>query len=407
MRGPSEAPPGPECTLQDKDFIPWPEEVEAPPQPPQPPPSFFYFYLLVCVFAAVAGSTGPSWFRLMGLHTPTLVKVFWRMFNTFLLQAPLAALEMRAHGWDGRALAAWLAMLPRAALPIGAVMGLHFMCVAGSSALTSFAHTMSTVNAAPLFFTAFFVARHALSRLYYSDSNAALLPAPPAAPLASSSSSSSSSSSPPSPPPPLHFLHPSRSPLPSPLEALGACLAFAGVCALVSLDSASGDHPVSVLGDVLGLGASLFMAVYLSGSGACRGATPLFCWMCPLHGAAAAFTGGVALLSGASWGGGAGGLLGCWDGGLPSFATAGSVLVPSLMAHSLINLLTPAQRLGPFIVAMFLNLQPITGNVFGWVMGVQQQPSSLSLLCAPLIVLGTVLATLGKQGRTITCRAAK
>ena len=390
---PPDAPPGP--ALQAKAFIPWPEDADPPP-PPQPPPSFFLLYLLVCVFAAVAGSTGPSWFRLMGPLTPTLVKVFWRMFNTFLLQAPLAALEMRAHGWDGRAVSAWLAMLPRAALPIGAVMGLHFVCVAGSSALTSFAHTMSTVNSAPLFFTAFYVARHALSRLFHSEGSAALLPVP--------SPSSSSSSL---PPPPLHFLHPSRSPLPSPLEALGACVAFVGICALVSFDSGSGDHPVTVLGDVLGLGASLFMAIYLSGGGACRGDTPLFAWMAPVHGAAAALTGAMALLSGASWGGGAQGLLGCWDGGLPTAATVGSVLVPSLMAHSLINLLTPAERLGPFIVAMFLNLQPITGNAFGWAMGVQQQPSPLSLLCAPLIVLGTVLATLGKQGRTVTCRAAK
>jgi hypothetical protein len=386
---PDPDPPAPPTLLVPRAFIPWPEAQDDSSPPPQqrppPPPSSFYLYIFLAVLAAVCGSTGPAWFRLMGgAQTPALVKVFWRMFNTFLAQAPLAAVQMRCHAWDGRVVSQWLAALPRAALPVGTIMGLHFACVAGSSALTSFAHTMSTVNAAPLFFTAFFLLRHALSRQLYAQGSAALLVDA-------------------QPPPPLQlpFLHPSRSPLPSPLEALGACLTFCGVCALVSLDGASADQPVTAAGDVLGLGASLFMALYLSG-GAYRGAMPLFCWMCPLHGAAALSTGCVALLSGASLGGGPQGLLGCWDGGLATAATAGSVVLPSLVAHSLMNLLTPAERLGPFLVSMFLNLQPLTGNVFGWAIGVQQQPSPLSLLCAPLIVLGTVLATLGRQGRTIS-----
>ena len=400
-----------------KEFIPWPEPdaaaaaaaddgcaarpAAAAAQPAAAAAAAKLPLPLLLALAGVAtifGSTGPSWFKLMGPTIPPLTKAFFRMAGTALVQLPLAALEMRSQRWDAARFRAYLAMLPRVALPVGALMGLHFACVAGAASLTSFAHVMSTVNTAPLFFTAFFLLRHAAAR-------ALALPTPAAA---APDAAAGALPPPPPPPPPLPFLHAARSPLPSLLEVLGAVVAFCGVVALVSLDSGSSsggaDLPVSAAGDAVGLGASLFMALYLVGGGF-RGATPLFSWMLPLHFFAALVVGGLALASGATLSTAAGGLFSNFVplGGPVMLATLGAVLAPSLVAHSLVNLLTPADALGPFLVSMFLNLQPLTGNVFGWLMGLQGQPTWLSVLCAPLIVAGTVLATMGKQGRRCPC----
>ena len=394
-----------------REFIPWPEPDDAISWPgaaasaasspsatvspqdqdhltatagsslavPASSPSALPLYLFLVVVALCCGSTGPSWFKIMGLGSSPITKAFWRMIWTSLVQCPLAALEMRYHGWGREQLVQWARVLPFAALPFGAAMGLHFVCVSGCVASTSFAHAMVLINTAPLFFTAFYLARHGLSRVLAQQ--AAQLP----------------------------FLHPSRSPPPSPLEVAGALLAFLGVCALVSLDSASGDLPVTPAGDVLGLLASLFMAIYLCG-GAYRGAMPLFCWMFPLHASAALVTGALALLAGATVDAGPNGLFGAWGSSSSAAGTLGAVLVPSMGSHSLINYLTPAHRLGPFVTSMFLNVQPLVGNVFGWAMGLQGAPSLMSFVCAPVIVAGTVLATLGKNKMPLTvllCGACK
>jgi hypothetical protein len=340
------------------------------------------------------GSTGPTWFKVMGAGPHPLVKTFWRMFNSFLVQLPLAALEAWRAQWSAGRLRAFLAAQPLRAFPVGVLMCLHFVCVSSSVGATSFAHAMVCINTAPLFFTVAFSARHALSRLLSKGEvqlgedkpHQQQAPAPPAAPS-------------------LPFLHPARSPLPSSMEVVGCALAFGGVCALVTLDAAAGassaaDVPASALGDALGLGASLFMALYLCGGALRLPDTPLFCWTCLIHLSAAAVAAALALAAGASTGFEANGLLGAWAGGGPSAGTAGAVLVPSLVAHSLINFLTPEARLGPFLVSMVMNAQPLTGGVFGWAVGVQGQPSALSLLCAPLVICGMVFTSLGKQGTT-------
>ena len=380
-----------------KAFIPWPEEPDAAPPAPAPPssaPPRLLLYLLAALMV-FTGSTGPTWFKLMGPQPHPFVKTFWRMFNSFLLQLPLAALEIYRGRWSRGRLRAYLASQTLRALPVGALMSLHFCCVSGAVARTSFAHAMVCINTAPLFFTLAFAARHALSRLLAAPAAHALLAeAPPGAPPAPAQQ----------PPLALPFFHPARSQLPSSLEVAGCALAFGGVCALVSLDAAAAssaaDVPASALGDALGLGASLFMALYLCGGALRLPDTPLFCWTCLIHLSAAAVAAALALAAGASTGFEANGLLGAWAGGGPSAGTAGAVLVPSLVAHSLINFLTPEARLGPFLVSMVMNAQPLTGGVFGWAVGVQGQPSALSLLCAPLVICGMVFTSLGKQGTT-------
>jgi len=335
-------------------------------------------YLSLAMVAVLTGSSGPTWFKLMGSDPGPFVKVHWRMTLTALIQAPLAFFQL--YNLEREKRKTVLSQLPRLVFPVGVCLSLHFACVVYSVSTTSFAHAIATINTAPLFFTAFFLLRH-LASLFSQRYMASGL-------IGVKGSGGEALSSP-------TFLDPSRSPPPSLLEGSGALLAFCGVCALVSLDSASSDLPVTLGGDVVGCMASLFMALYLYG-GRRRGDTPLFAWMFPLHVCASAISGALALVTGGSVGGGDG-LLG-WTVSQNAFgATLGSAVVPSLVAHSLINFLTTPGILSPFIVAMILNLQPISGNVIAWAVGLQGQPSLLSLCFVPLIVLGLLLSTWGKQ----------
>jgi drug/metabolite transporter (DMT)-like permease len=390
-------------------YLAWPEPDDTLPSAVVTPPSKssttfspFIIYILLALVAVLIGSTGPTWFKLMGSDDPTLsglVRANWRMQGTFLIQLPLAVYEISRAGWDRARMREWLWMCARLALPVGTALGLHFTCVATAVGSTSFSHAMSVINTAPLFFTGASLIRFALSKVVPQGGN----PATPT-PLAEEASEKveAGGAPPPTPPPspaqpPPSFLHPSRSPPPGALEVIGSVTAFLGIYFLVS-DSASSDVPVTISGDIIGLGASLFMAVYLAGGKYREKWVGIFSWMCPLHFMAALTTGLLSLAMGASvdslfafW----------WKGGTTLGAVAGAVILPSLIAHSLINLLTVPGRLSPFIVSMILNLQPITGNIFGWAMGIQQQPSAFSLLCAPIIVLGTVLATVGAQGKSL------
>ena len=393
-----------------KAFIPWPEDespqrdrdAKGQTEPPQAGAPRLLLFFLLAVVMVFTGSTGPTWFKVMGPLPHPLVKTFWRMFNSFLVQLPLAAAEAWRGQWSAGRLRAFLAAQPLRDFPVGALMCLHFVCVSSAVGATSFAHAMVCINTAPIFFTLAFAARHALSRLLSTGAvqleEAA--PAPQQAQQAPAPSTAAAAAA-----PSLPFLHPVRSPLPSSMEVVGCALAFGGVCALVTLDAAAAassaaDVPASALGDALGLGASLFMALYLCGGALRLPDTPLFCWTCLIHLSAAAVAAALALAAGASTGFEANGLLGAWAGGGASAGTAGAVLVPSLVAHSLINFLTPEARLGPFLVSMVMNAQPLTGSAFGWAVGVQGQPSALSLLCAPLVICGMVFTSLGKQGAT-------
>jgi len=377
-------------------YVAWPEpDAEPLPRsaaavdraaPSLKAPAYHYYSLALVM--VLAGCTGPSFFRLMGPGPSGVTKSFYRMFLTSLVQAPLAlALEGRAC--DARRLRAWARQAATVAAPVGAAMGLHFACVATSITSTSFLHSIAFVNTSPLFFCALVAARCAAA--------AAVAGAAWGAPAGAAAAGGGG------------FFDPLRSPPPHALEVLGAALAFSGVAALATLDGAAavgaGDLPASASGDVAGLFASLFMALYLMGSTR-RGDTKLFSWMLPLHASAAAVTGLLAVAGGATFDGGANGLLRCFFDARVFLATLGSVALPSLVCHTLANWLASGGRLSPFLVSIFLCLQPLTGNAFGYLMGLQGVPSAVGLACAPLVVAGGVLATVGAQRQRAKAAAA-
>jgi drug/metabolite transporter (DMT)-like permease len=153
---------------------------------------------------------------------------------------------------------------------------------------------------------------------------------------------------------------------------------------------------VTAAGDAAGIFASLFMALYLMGSTR-RGDMKLLSWMFPLHCVAAVVTGLLAMAGGATLDSGPSGLFLFAADGRVFLATLGSVALPSFICHTLANWLASGGRLSPFLVSIALCLQPLTGNIFGWLLGLQGTPSTVGLSCAPLVVAGCVLATVGGQ----------
>ena len=368
-------------------YQPWPEPDDGDPATarncpspavtgsgsaaPPPPPSPQVRYYALALVMVLAGCTGPSWFRLMGPGPSGVTKAFYRMLLTALLQGPLA-LFLEGRSCDRPRARAWARKAARVMCPVGAAMGLHFACVATSITSTSFIHSMAFVNTSPLFFCALVALRCTVSRARRRGAGGAE----------------------------NGFFHPSRSPAPHGLEVLGAALAFGGVVALSVLDAGAatgaGDVPVTAGGDAAGLFASFFMALYLMGSTR-RGDTKLVSWMFPLHAAAAVATGLLAVAGGATVDAGPAGLFALFASERVFLATLGSVALPSFVCHSLANWLASGGRLSPFLVSILLCMQPLTGNLFGYVMGLQGVPSAVGLACAPLVVAGCVLATVGMQ----------
>ena len=163
------------------EYLAWPEPDDTLPSAEVIPPSKtttffspFIIYILLALVAVLIGSTGPTWFKLMGSDDPTLsglVRANWRMQGTFLIQLPLAMFEIHRAGWDRARVREWLWMCARLALPVGTALGLHFTCVATAVGSTSFSHAMSVINTAPLFFTGASLIRFALSKVVPQGGN--------------------------------------------------------------------------------------------------------------------------------------------------------------------------------------------------------------------------------------------
>ena len=138
-------------------YIPWPEEEEETAVQQRSDKSTFLssfaFNIALAFAAVVSGSSGPTWFKLMGTEPITFVKVYWRMSGTALVQIPLALWQLSYLDRDS--MRSTLSKLPWRVIPVGVLFSLHFVCVAFSVSSTSFAHSIATINTAPLFFTAF------------------------------------------------------------------------------------------------------------------------------------------------------------------------------------------------------------------------------------------------------------
>ena len=338
-----------------------------------PAPLWAYAALVVAVLAM---SSGGLWFALMP-ESPPLMKACWRLLLTALMQAPGAALQ-------GRSLPAGFWPRYRAALPqlllIGLSLGTHFGAWGWSVAHTSLAHSLLLVWSTPLLMVAVMAARAALHQrglwqALEEPAGAGALPPPPPAP------------------PPLP---------PTLREGAGAAAGFAGVALLLAgaEGPAGGEVAVSLAGDAAAVLGAAAIIPYLEGGAALRAWVPLFVYALPVTLSAAAWLCLASLaLEGALGatlaGTGPTALLGFLGSPRRAGLSLGAALVSGILGHTLANL--ALKHLSPLLIGVSCLWEPVLGSILGYLVGVQGQPSAMTAVAAPLILLGGALVTLGAR----------
>lgn len=348
-----------------------------------------YLLLLVSITCA---SSGITWFAL--LQGNPVLKACWRMQLTVLIQLPLMLRELSRMPPD--TLSQWKTSVLTTHLPTGTILGLHFWTVSLCVANTSLSHAILLVNAPPLFLVLWATGLWIIARIVTTLAGGAFHSLDAATPAAA-------------PPRPwASWLNPAQCHPPTVVEVVGACVAFAGVSGLVSAagNGSADEDRVTLRGDLIGLLASASLAFYFAVGGSVRKWCPLFSWLCPLHISASVTTALIGLLfvpgttvlpqspddTGA--------VLSWVIGGTTFWYSLGAACVPGMLGHGLANHVIG--RLGGLVVSVTQLLQPVPGMLIGYLAGVQGPPGIAPLLCAPVILYGAFLVTVGGRGKGLT-----
>lgn len=309
---------------------------------------------------------------------------------------------------DSDKFARWRHSLVRVILPTGAILGIHFWTVAICVSQTSLTHAILLVNAPPLFLVSWSTCVWLASRSLLGPTSAAETAGTGASGTDGQERERGCL---------RRLLDPSKCLPPTSMEVAGAIIAFAGVAGLVSSTATANtsgggaavvEAQATVQGDLVGLIASATLGFYFAVGGSVRKWCPLFSWLCPLHASAAVTTAvigllaipGTTLLSGASPEGPNVAVLG-WMAGEPNALYAlAAACIPGMLGHGIANLVIG--RLGGLTVSVFQLLQPASGTTIGYLAGVQGPPGISSLLCAPVILYGAFLVTVGSREKGFT-----
>lgn len=358
--------------------------------------------LLLSIFCA---SSGITWFALMTNMNPVL-KACWRMQFTVLIQLPMMIYELRQM--DRTKLGRWRASLLRVILPTGAVLGIHFWTVSVCVSQTSLTHAILLVNAPPLFLVSW-------STCVWLVSRALVGPGPPHTSHGTLEPVVDETAQPRRQNFLQRMLDPSKCLPPTSMEALGALVAFAGVAGLVSSTATASAGGAAVVeaqatlqGDLIGLIASASLGFYFAVGGSVRKWCPLFSWLCPLHASAAVTTAVIGLLAfpGTTLVTMEGkpdvAVLGWMTGGPNALYALAAACIPGMLGHGIANFVIG--RVGGLTVSVFQLLQPASGTTIGYLAGVQGPPGLASLLCAPVILYGAFLVTVGAREKGFTWR---
>lgn len=361
---------------------------------------------LCMVISVVSASTATTWFALMGGHP--VMKACWRLQLAALLQVPLMVVELR--GLSAADFGRWKRALLRSHLPVGALMGAHFSAVSLCVANTSLSHAILVINTAPLFLVIAAMLRwggaQAVAGVTHGGRRF----------QAMTGGGGPGEHDPPAPVPvptdvPRTLLQRVLPPTclpPTSVEVVGSFVAFLGVTGLVvSAGAAGGDADearASWRGDMMGLFASASLSIYWVVTSTARKWCPLFAWLCPLNAAAAAtcaafsllFIPGTTLYDASAPVG-----VFTWLAGGPLFyyALAAAILASSF-GHGLAAFVIG--RCGPLPVSVAMLLQPPTGTLIGFAAGVQGPPGAAAMLCAPVILAGAYLVTVGGREKGLT-----
>jgi drug/metabolite transporter (DMT)-like permease len=320
------------------------------------------------IVAVLSMSAGGLWFALLP-ESPPLMKAFWRLFLTAVLQC--AGFFHQSRGLPPEFWSRYRSSAGKL-LVIGLSLGAHFGAWGWSVDHTSLAHSLLLVWTTPLLMVALMLARAVLhSRGVWVELGEA-----PGAP----------------PPKPLG---------PTVHETCGAVLGFAGVAMLLASGAErSNEVAVSLAGDAAALLGAAAIIPYLEGGANLRAWMPLFVYALPVTLGAAVWLGLASLLLegnlGATVGGvGPASLFGFLGSPRRFGLSFGAALVSGILGHTLVNL--ALKHLSPLLISVSCLWEPLLGGVLGYLVGVQGPPSVITAVAAPLILLGGALVTLGAR----------
>jgi drug/metabolite transporter (DMT)-like permease len=360
---------------------------------------------IVLAVAVLAMSSGGLWFA--ALKVPGILRACWRLTSTSLLQIPGFIYDYRKADEDLRK--RWKAQLPLLCLS-GVSLAVHFGSWSLSVAWTSLTHSLLLVSTTPLFIVGVAALRHAASRIAFpkryeslgedgsshspESPRLASLPAPQPSSSSSSSSSRSGWSL-------AALLAPERSLPPTTLEAIGTLFGFVGTAALiVSAETDSGSEAsVSLAGDVAALIGAVSFWLYILIGGRMRAWMPLWMYALPVTGSSAVVAGLASLLletGVTAYGVDSLSLFG-WLGDGPRFGLVlGAAAGSGILGHTGMNY--SVAHLSPLVISVCGLWEPVIGSVLGWALGFQAVPGSMTLLSAPLLLLGALFTSVGGRG---------
>lgn len=339
-------------------------------------PLWPYGALLV---ALLAMASGGLWFSILP-ESPPLMKAFWRLFLTAVLQS--VGFYWEVWGGKGPPLTSEFWERYRASasslVVIGISLALHFGAWGWSVDHTSLAHSLLLVWTTPLLLVLLMFLRYWVAKQRAGGGGST-----GRVPLGDSEG----------PPPPLP---------PTLLESAGAGVGFLGVALLLSSVSSSNveDRGVTIAGDAAALLGAAAIIPYLEGGAKLRAWMPLFVYALPVTLGASLWLALASLVleggQGATfWGTGPTAIFG-FLGSPRRFGVAfGAASVSGILGHTLVNL--AVKHISPLLISVSCLSEPLLGSLLGYAIGVQGVPGAMTAIAAPLLILGGVLVNLGER----------
>lgn len=194
-------------------------------------------------------------------------------------------------------------------------------------------------------------------------------------------------------------------------EIIGSVVAFVGVCYLALAREAEATAASAAIrprgsdGDAAGFVTACFMAGYLIIGSRLRSWMPLWLYTLPVTalGAVIACACAVAIEGHLSPSSPPVTLAGVtpyslfgWLGSPRAFGlTMGIAFVPGIMGHTLANL--SLARIPPLVLSVAQLVQPPISAFWGYLIGVQGQPTTSTFVAAPIIITGIALVITGSR----------